>query len=178
MKKYTAFFVILPSLLFAQAEPAQPIRGELVKHIGYTLGYNEKHEQAEWVYYQLTKAEVEGTVPRRDTFRQDAAVSTGSASLADYRSSGFDRGHLAPAADMKWSATAMSESFFMSNMMMLRDGSLCREAISRVSTSVVVTSPAACCGVSDIWQADRANTASRIVTAPSMLYRLILIMAG
>ncbi len=116
MKKYIVFLFIPLSFLLAQTDPGRPVKGEIVEHIGYTLGYNEKHEQAEWVYYQLTKAEVEGTVPRKDAFRQDAAVSTGSASLADYRSSGFDRGHLAPAADMKWSETAMSESFFMSNM--------------------------------------------------------------
>ena len=43
-------------------------------------------------------------------------ISTGSASLPDYKGSGYDRGHLAPAGDMKWSTTAMSESFYMSNM--------------------------------------------------------------
>ena len=53
---------------------------------------------------------------RTNDFRIDYKVKTGSASLSDYKGSGYDRGHLAPAGDMKWSSTAMSESFFMSNM--------------------------------------------------------------
>jgi len=55
-------------------------------------------------------------VGRTNDFRIDYKVKTGSASLSDYMGSGYDRGHLAPAGDMKWSSTAMSESFFMSNM--------------------------------------------------------------
>lgn len=53
---------------------------------------------------------------RTDDFREDYKVKTGSASQSDYKGSGYDRGHLAPAADFKWSSTAMSESFYMSNM--------------------------------------------------------------
>jgi endonuclease G len=83
---------------------------------GFDLSYNETHEQANWVMYILTREELEGSVERSDDFRQDKKIPTGSASLADYRKSGYDRGHLAPAADMKWSEEAMSESFLMSNM--------------------------------------------------------------
>ncbi|MBT5989964.1 MAG: DNA/RNA non-specific endonuclease, partial [Bacteroidetes bacterium] len=78
--------------------------------------YNERHEQANWVMYVLTKEELLGTEKRKDNFRTDPEILTGSASLKDYKSSGYDRGHLAPAADMKWSKEVMSESFFMSNM--------------------------------------------------------------
>jgi endonuclease G len=84
---------------------------------GFDLGYNEQYEQASWVVYVITREEVEsGQVDRTDNFRPDTSISTGSAELKDYRGSGFDRGHLAPAGDMKWDRTAMSESFLMSNM--------------------------------------------------------------
>ena len=90
--------------------------GQIIQHTYYTLSYSEDHEQAEWVFYQLTPALVNGTTPRIDDFRPDPLVSTGSAQLSDYRGSGFDRGHLCPAGDMKLNQTSMSESFYMSNM--------------------------------------------------------------
>ena len=84
---------------------------------GFDLGYNEQFEQASWVAYVLTRTEIEsGTVNRTDNFRPDTTIVTGSSVLSDYRGSGFDRGHLAPAGDMKWSRLAMNESFLMSNM--------------------------------------------------------------
>lgn len=84
---------------------------------GFDLGYNEQFEQASWVAYVLTRGEIEsGYVDRTNNFRPDSTIATGSASLKDYRGSGFDRGHLAPAGDMKWNQIAMSESFLMSNM--------------------------------------------------------------
>ncbi len=96
--------------------PSQPKQDEIITHIGYTLAYNEQNEEADWVAYELTKAEVQAQRKRIDSFKPDPYVSTGSATLADYKSSGYDRGHLAPFADMKWSEQAMKESFYMSNM--------------------------------------------------------------
>lgn len=89
---------------------------QIIRHTAYTLYYNETHEQASWVAYKLTSSHVYGPHKRTNDFRTDPAVKTGSASPADYKRSGYDRGHLAPAGDMKWSLTAMSESFYMSNM--------------------------------------------------------------
>jgi endonuclease G, mitochondrial len=89
----------------------------ILSYAGFDLGYNEQYEQAAWVAYVLTREEVEqGPYDRTDNFRADTLIATGSATPADYRGSGFDRGHLAPAADMKWSLEAMSQSFLMSNM--------------------------------------------------------------
>lgn len=88
----------------------------VIKHLGYTLSYSEKHEQANWVAYELTATETIKKVNRSNDFRPDMAVMTGSATNEDYQGSGYDRGHLAPAADMGWSVQAMEESFFYSNM--------------------------------------------------------------
>ncbi|MCY1151199.1 MAG: DNA/RNA non-specific endonuclease [Sphaerochaetaceae bacterium] len=94
-----------------------PIEGEqIIQHDGYLLSYNEKYEQASYVAYKLTQNELYGPNERKDNFREDPLVKTGSASLNDYKGSGYDRGHLCPAADQKESENAMSESFYMSNM--------------------------------------------------------------
>lgn len=96
--------------------PAYTFEDEIIRHTAYTLKYRENCEQAEWVAYKLTAERASGTYSRTNDFRPDPMVETGSAELSDYRNSGYDRGHLAPAADMAWSPTVMSESFFMSNM--------------------------------------------------------------
>ena len=88
----------------------------VIKHLGYAFQYSEKHEQAYWVGYELTKKETEKAFERTDEFIPDPAVSSGTATVGDYAKSGYDRGHLAPAADMGWSQQAMAESFYFSNM--------------------------------------------------------------
>jgi endonuclease G, mitochondrial len=99
-----------------EALPGHASDTDIVSHLGYTLHYVEQYEQADWVVYILTAAHLKGNFPRNGNFRSDPAVKTFSASLDDYRGSGYDRGHMAPAADMKWSKKAMSESFYLSNM--------------------------------------------------------------
>ncbi len=90
---------------------------EIVRHTGFVLKYSELHEQPAWVAYHLTATEVESEEhPRRNNFREDPAVSTGSATKADYSGSGYERGHLAPAEDFEWSREAMDDCFYLSNI--------------------------------------------------------------
>jgi endonuclease G len=97
--------------------PAGAENGQIVDHDYFTLSYNEAHEQANWVMYKLPASYVSGeSVQRSENFRIDPEITTGSATPDDYKRSGFDRGHLLPAADMGWSPEAMSPTFLMSNM--------------------------------------------------------------
>ncbi len=89
---------------------------EVMSYTGFSLVYSEPHEQAAWVAYVLTSEMTRPKVKRRDNFRPDPRIATGTADHNDYRKSGFDRGHLAPAGDMGWSSESMDDSFYYSNM--------------------------------------------------------------
>ncbi|MBB6461236.1 DNA/RNA non-specific endonuclease [Flammeovirga kamogawensis] len=91
-------------------------KSQIIEHSYYTVSYNEKHEQANWVAYELTSQELIKNTSRTNDFRADQDVTSSSAELDDYKGSGYDRGHLAPAADMSFTSKAMTESFYFSNM--------------------------------------------------------------
>ena len=88
----------------------------IIRHTGYTLSYDRQHRQSRWVAYELTAEETRGTVKRVDRFVPDPEVPEGSATVSDYKGTGYDKGHLAPSADMCWSEITMKESFYLSNM--------------------------------------------------------------
>lgn len=89
----------------------------VITHKGFTLSYNYDWKIPNWVAYELTNIEVEGEVPRYDKFKPDPMVPQNvSAHTNDYKHSGYDRGHMAPAADMKWDEQVMRESFYLSNI--------------------------------------------------------------
>jgi endonuclease G len=90
--------------------------GSIVKHGYYTLSYNESHEQAEWVAYELQDWQLDRKDIERPYFEQDPRVVTGSADWRNYRNSGFDRGHLCPAGDRGFSREAYLETFLTSNV--------------------------------------------------------------
>ena len=108
--KKTQKFGNLEKVIASNSQPSQ-----MVKYEGFSLSFNKKMHVPNWVVWELTGEEVAGTYPRKDNFRGDDKVA-GSAEKWDYSYSGYDRGHMAPAGDLKWSKKAMDESFYMTNM--------------------------------------------------------------
>jgi endonuclease G len=97
--------------------PASKPGDDIVQREGYTLRYRDQYKDADWVAYPLLAYETTGDADRKnEQFKPDPAVSTGTALPSDYTRSGYDRGHLAPAGDFKFSQRIMKETFFMSNI--------------------------------------------------------------
>ncbi|HLC28621.1 MAG TPA: DNA/RNA non-specific endonuclease [Dehalococcoidia bacterium] len=89
----------------------------LVKEF-YVICHDPGRKVPEWVTYQVRREDLAvSAVDRTDDFRPDPDLTPGERSeLVDYRNSGYDRGHMAPAADFKRSREAMSSTFLLSNM--------------------------------------------------------------
>lgn len=88
----------------------------IITHTGYTVSYNHHYKTPNWVAWELTRQETTGEEGRTNQFLPDPSLPEPRVETSDYTHSGYDRGHMAPAADMKWSKQAMKESFYMSNI--------------------------------------------------------------
>jgi len=115
--------------LLSAGLPSTEKEANIIWHAAYVLHYDEAFEQARWVAHIITPDVLSGIVSRTNDFRPDSLIKTGSAVEADYflkqlqpdstykyDAFGYDRGHLAPSADFRWSAKALSESYLYSNM--------------------------------------------------------------
>lgn len=128
------------------------LESEILHYPGFTVSFNHKHHVPNYVAWTLTGDEARGgeVDKRTDNFAPDLAVK-GCPTLDDYRGSGYDRGHMAPAGDMKWSKDAMNACFLLTNMTpqahTLNQGAWrtleekCREWARRDSAVVVICGP-------------------------------------
>ena len=110
--------LVISNGLFAQLElPKYDADDTIIRHRGYTLSYNSKYKQANWVAYLLTRpsTSLRTRFKRGEFFAADPMIP-GTNFSVDYQKSGYDRGHLAPAADMGYSMETIVQSFFYSNM--------------------------------------------------------------
>jgi endonuclease G len=111
------FFLVF--IFFAQDEISlaadyipKVAKGFPIPHAYYTLSYSPTDRQAEFDFYYLSVASINGNHVRTDDFRIDPYVKSNPVTSTSYQGSGFDRGNLATAADFKLNQTAMSETFF------------------------------------------------------------------
>ena len=89
---------------------------QIIHHQNYSLSYSEPHEQAEWVAYELKTSHISSTNHKRPYFEIDEAVKTGAAHWRNYKNSGYDKGHLCPAGDRRFTKEAHDETFLTSNI--------------------------------------------------------------
>ena len=118
-RQYFVLILFLP-LFFSCRSRQELVRGGekgiVLTYTGYTASFNPKTKLPNWIAYELTDDEVKGTVRRNNNYYQDPNLKEPQASNDDYRNSIWDRGHMAPAGDMKWSKQAMLESCYFTNI--------------------------------------------------------------
>lgn len=120
--------IIVGLFTSAQEAPAVPAEGlmelpasrpsdRIMSYAGYVSSYNPETLIPDWVAYELTAEELEGTEERGDRqFSMDKRYKGTQAMREDYYNSGWTKGHMAPAADMRWSSSAMDDTFYFTNV--------------------------------------------------------------
>lgn len=90
---------------------------QILQRVGYTVSYNAETRNPNWVAWHLTRAHTKGQNQRsNERFSEDTDVKAPRATDQDYYNSRYDRGHMCPAGDNKWDATAMRQSFLFTNI--------------------------------------------------------------
>ena len=159
----------------------QGSEGKILRRVGYTCSYNARNRIPNWVAWHLTANHVSGHNKRNnEVFHEDTEVSNPRAYDSDYRGSGYDRGHMCPSGDNKWSQRAQEESFLMTNICpqngKLNGGDwndlevLCRTWAKRYDRVYIVCGP--------VLRGDSHKTIgrqrSRRITVPEAFYKVVL----
>lgn len=149
----------------------------IIEYDGFTVSYNPDHHIPNWVFWELTADEAAGTEPR-GTFAPDPDVDN-CPLPTDYAHTGYDRGHICPAGDMKWNKDAMRQCFYMTNMVP-QDPSLnrgawnnleqkCRQRALSDSAILIISGPILSKGKEDISE----YLSRRRVAVPKRLFKVV-----
>ena len=150
----------------------------LLSRSGFSCGYSKKFRQAVWVSYILTAEQLQQKqVKRYNKFRTDPAIRFKPVRPKDYSRTGYDRGHLAPAADMTWSVESSKNSFFMTNISPQTPG--CNRGVwKRLETQVrlwALTEKRLCVITGPVFTRNKRTTAKiNRIPVPSAFYKVIL----
>jgi endonuclease G len=111
-----AFLYWLAPIAFAQPACDTPARS-LVDHTFFRICYDSSVKAPVWAEYELRPEHLSAAAaPRRPSFRRDPSAAVPTATNADFRNSGYSRGHLVPAADFGWSVDAHQATYFLTNV--------------------------------------------------------------
>ncbi len=152
---------------------------ELAERCGFTLCFSSTRKAALWTIHELTPEAATARTTRRQRFRHDGRLSSASAYDADFRNSGYSRGHLVPAADFSGDPAALEDTFLLSNAVP-QDASLnqgkwraLENAVRRIAASadrvVVVTGPVFC---------DGTTIGAHQIAVPCHLFKAVLVVRG
>ena len=151
---------------------------QIVEYTGFIVSYNADAHQPNYAAWQLSEDKLENNASRKNVkFDVDRKVR-GSAELADYKHSGFDRGHMMPAADAKWDDRAMNDSHYLTNICPqdhnLNGGAWatlegnCRQWAARDSAIIIICGPV----LTDIMT--RSIGEERKIPVPERFFKVVL----
>lgn len=151
------------------------VSDSLVRYEAFEVHFNKDRGIANCAQYELIASELHGGLERDGDFACDPSVA-GCPDVLDYAGSGMDRGHLVPAADLKWNGNAMRQSFLLTNVCpmhkALNEGGWAkleekvREWAVRDSALLVFTGPVITAGDSTL--------ASGKVTVPGRFFKVVM----
>tara|TARA_B110000238_G_scaffold173562_1_gene192734 strand:+ start:90 stop:866 length:777 start_codon:yes stop_codon:yes gene_type:complete len=137
MKKIIILLFFLPNLVFGQTEswwhePSSDYGidlhnyekymptsscGEILNYSYFSVSFCEEYKLSEWTIHYLTPDRLTYSSSRKGIeFRKDPRLNGRDNSKLDFYKSGYDRGHMVPAADMAFDKTRLTETFFLTNI--------------------------------------------------------------
>lgn len=97
--------------------PMKGVAEQILMRKAYVASYNKDTRIPNWVAWTLTADHTDGPYKRAGVkFHEDDDVPEPRVTTYDYMQSGYDRGHMCPSADNRWSSEAQEECFLMTNI--------------------------------------------------------------